>query len=192
MIDYVTFRIKDNIDALKTEDIIRVFEVPKITKIALSQKHIEGMFSYNFEIYKVINLRWCFNETYLKEEIENTLNDIIKELKSINSIDFEIQINDFIKEDFEIHKSTKKIEVFITNNNSYNEDLEIISLQGTLGKDKCHIHISASDNKGKVYGGHLKKAIINTTAEIVITNLDNYTFSREFDEQTGFKELIIK
>ncbi len=73
-----------------------------------------------------------------------------------------------------------------------NEDLEIISLQGTLGKDKCHIHISASDNKGNVYGGHLKKAIINTTAEIVITNLDNYTFSREFDEQTGFKELIIK
>ncbi len=57
----------------------------------------------------------------------------------------------------------------------------------------CHIHISASDVDLKTIGGHLKdNCLIDTTAEIVLAEFDEYVFSREFDENTGYKELTIK
>jgi len=72
------------------------------------------------------------------------------------------------------------------------QKLEIVSLTGTLSLDGCHIHISVSDEQLKTYGGHLKDGcLINTTAEIVIFELDSYIFSREMDEGTGYKELFI-
>ena len=75
---------------------------------------------------------------------------------------------------------------------TFDEEFEIVSLVGTLSPDGVHIHISLSDNEGNTIGGHLMKGcIIHTTAEIVIAETDEYSFSREFDEQTGFKELKI-
>lgn len=72
------------------------------------------------------------------------------------------------------------------------EKLEIVSITGTLSLDGCHIHISVSDEHLKVYGGHLKDGcLVNTTAEIVILELDSHTFTREMDQQTGYKELVI-
>jgi uncharacterized protein len=72
------------------------------------------------------------------------------------------------------------------------QKLEIVSLIGTLSLDRCHIHISVSDENLKVYGGHLKDGcLVNTTAEIVIFELDSYTFNREMDEETGYNELVI-
>ncbi|MBT3451450.1 DUF296 domain-containing protein, partial [archaeon] len=71
-------------------------------------------------------------------------------------------------------------------------NFEIVSLIGTLSQDGNHTHISVSDNLGHTIGGHLKKGcIIHTTAEIVIIELKKFNFSREFDHQTGFKELVI-
>lgn len=32
---------------------------------------------------------------------------------------------------------------------------------------------------------------MNTTAEIVLLELGNYTFKREIDNKTGYKELVI-
>ncbi len=76
---------------------------------------------------------------------------------------------------------------------SFDERFEIVSLVGTLSQDGNHIHISLSDKDGKTIGGHLKKGcLIYSTAEIVIGESDEFSFSREFDEQTGFKELIIE
>jgi predicted DNA-binding protein with PD1-like motif len=73
------------------------------------------------------------------------------------------------------------------------EKFEILSLQGTLSQDGCHLHISISDSEGSVIGGHLLDGcIIYTTAEIVIGEVDDLTFSREYDPQTGFDELKVE
>ena len=72
------------------------------------------------------------------------------------------------------------------------EPFEIVSMTGTVSKNGCHIHISISDCDGKTIGGHLVDGcIVNTTAEICITELKEYTFTREYDESTGYAELKI-
>ncbi|MDR0850568.1 MAG: DNA-binding protein [Christensenellaceae bacterium] len=73
------------------------------------------------------------------------------------------------------------------------EPLEIISLNGTVSKNGCHLHISVSDIALNIFGGHLKEGCtINTTAEVVIIELESFEFDRAFDKDTGFKELVIK
>jgi len=75
---------------------------------------------------------------------------------------------------------------------TYEEKFEILSLVGTLSNNGVHLHIALADKDGKTIGGHLKEGcIIYTTAEIVIGILEEYKFSREFDQDTGFKELVI-
>lgn len=70
---------------------------------------------------------------------------------------------------------------------------EIVSLMGTISKDGVHLHISLSDEEGATIGGHLLDGnIINTTCELIIMELSNYEFTREFDEKTGFNELVIR
>lgn len=72
------------------------------------------------------------------------------------------------------------------------KDYEIVSITGTISKDGLHIHISLSDEEGNTVGGHLSDGtIINTTCELVILELPNYTFTREFDSNTGYNELVI-
>lgn len=69
---------------------------------------------------------------------------------------------------------------------------EIVSITGTLSLDGVHIHISVSDSDGKVIGGHLvDDNIIYTTCEVVLGELEDYTFKRVEDETTGFKELEV-
>lgn len=71
--------------------------------------------------------------------------------------------------------------------------LEIVSITGTLSINGSHIHIAVSDEKLNTYGGHLKEGcLVNTTAEVVIFELEDYLFSREIDETTGYKELVVK
>lgn len=73
------------------------------------------------------------------------------------------------------------------------EHYEIVSITGTISKEDVHIHISVSDNKGNTIGGHLKDGtIIDTTCELVIYELTDYAFTREFDPETGYDELIIR
>ena len=70
---------------------------------------------------------------------------------------------------------------------------EIVSITGTLSEDGVHIHISVSDELGNTIGGHLKDGcIINTTAEIVLESFDNIKFIREYDDNTGYNELVIE
>lgn len=72
------------------------------------------------------------------------------------------------------------------------ESYEIVSITGTVSKEDVHIHISVSDNTGNTIGGHLKNGtIIDTTCELVIYELTDYIFTREFDEETGYDELAI-
>ena len=70
--------------------------------------------------------------------------------------------------------------------------LEIVSLTGTLSPDGVHLHLSASDKDGHTVGGHLLEGCqIYTTAEIVIVELQDLTFARQLDPQTGYRELIV-
>jgi predicted DNA-binding protein with PD1-like motif len=70
---------------------------------------------------------------------------------------------------------------------------EIVSLVGTLGQDGIHLHIAISDKDGKTIGGHLVAGcLIYTTAEIVIGDAQELTFSRKQDAETGYQELRIR
>ncbi|MCI5774146.1 MAG: DNA-binding protein [Erysipelotrichaceae bacterium] len=72
------------------------------------------------------------------------------------------------------------------------DDLEILQLNGTCSINGCHLHLCVSDDKGKVYGGHLLDGcIINTTCEIVILTIEDKIFTREYNQTTGYKELNI-
>lgn len=70
---------------------------------------------------------------------------------------------------------------------------EIVSLVGTLSGDQGHLHISLSDAQGHMIGGHVVGGLyVFTTAEIVIGECSDLTFTREYDDCTGFLELVIK
>ena len=73
------------------------------------------------------------------------------------------------------------------------KDYEIVSLVGTISLDGVHLHFSGSDIDGVTIGGHLTSGtIVNTTAEIVLMELDEFHLTREMDEHTGYKELVIR
>ena len=74
---------------------------------------------------------------------------------------------------------------------------EIVSLIGTLSKDGVHLHISLSGEDGHTMGGHLMEGtLINTTAEIILHELDEFEFAgpeeptiREEELEEPVKEL---
>lgn len=75
---------------------------------------------------------------------------------------------------------------------SLSEPLEIVSLMGTLSPEHLHIHISVAKRSGEVVGGHLlDNSVIDTTAELVMLSYPSYRFTREFDNNTGFTELVV-
>lgn len=74
-----------------------------------------------------------------------------------------------------------------------NQDLEILSLNGTVSEKRIHLHITVSDKELKTYGGHLEDGtVVNSTCELVILELDKYEFDKYFDDSTGYNELLIK
>ena len=73
------------------------------------------------------------------------------------------------------------------------EPMEIVSLMGTVSHKRCHLHVSFSKEDLSVVGGHLVTGcIINTTCELIIGELENCVYDMEFDEETGYDELIFK
>lgn len=69
---------------------------------------------------------------------------------------------------------------------------EIVSLTGTLSKSGMHIHGSMSDESYHVIGGHLVVGCpVQSTAEIVIVELEEHQLTRSIDDVSGFKELRI-
>jgi predicted DNA-binding protein with PD1-like motif len=75
---------------------------------------------------------------------------------------------------------------------TFEEKLEIVSLTGTISLEDSHIHISLSNKDGQVIGGHLKgEALVDTTAEIVLGELEDVKFTSEEDSVTGYKELKV-
>lgn len=72
------------------------------------------------------------------------------------------------------------------------ENREIVSLSGILTEDGIHVHMALSGLDGLVIGGHLMEGcLVHTTLEVVMMSLDD-DLRREFDPDTGYKELVIK
>ncbi len=70
---------------------------------------------------------------------------------------------------------------------------EIVSLDGTVSAQRCHLHISLSREDLSTIGGHLcPGCIINTTCELVIAELPGVRFGVEEDPETGYDELIFQ
>ena len=73
-----------------------------------------------------------------------------------------------------------------------NEPLEIVSLMGTLSVARTHLHIALAREDLTVLGGHLMEGcIVNTTAAVVLLELDGVRFGAERDGETGYDELAI-
>lgn len=72
--------------------------------------------------------------------------------------------------------------------NEFKGDFEIVSLTGTINtmNDEfySHIHFSAGNEKGEVFGGHLNKAVVSATCEMIINIIDG-NVDRIHDEEIG-------
>ncbi len=65
---------------------------------------------------------------------------------------------------------------------------EVTSLMGTVtemnGKPYLHLHIGLSDESGQVQGGHLKRAVVGATCEMVVRVIGGKV-GRKHDAATG-------
>ena len=72
--------------------------------------------------------------------------------------------------------------------NHFEGTYEIVSLTGTIttknGEFYAHLHMSAGDDKGLVVGGHLNRAVVSATCEMVVTVVPG-TVERVFNEDVG-------
>jgi len=72
--------------------------------------------------------------------------------------------------------------------NDYSLPVEITSLWGTVttqeGETYLHLHLSAADKENRVYGGHLNRAVVSATLEMVVDVMDGVV-ERELSPQVG-------
>ena len=72
--------------------------------------------------------------------------------------------------------------------NEFEGTFEIVSLSGTVdrmnGAFYAHLHMSAGNEKGEVFGGHLNRAVVSATCEMIVTLIDGEV-DRQFDEDVG-------
>lgn len=72
--------------------------------------------------------------------------------------------------------------------NDFEGNFEIVSLTGTVdrmnGAFYAHLHMSAGNEKGEVFGGHLNRAVVSATCEMIVSLIDG-GIDRRFDEEVG-------
>lgn len=72
--------------------------------------------------------------------------------------------------------------------NDFQGTYEIVSLLGSIttkdGAFYSHLHMCAADETGRAVGGHLNRAVISATCEMVVTALSG-TVEREFSDEIG-------
>lgn len=116
------------------------------------------------------------------EEILETIKEIaLKENIKLASIQALGAINHFVAGVFK----TSEKQYYA---NEFTGDFEIVSLTGTINtmddEFYCHVHLSAGNDKGEVFGGHLNKAIVSATCEMVIHVMDGKV-DRSYNEEIG-------
>ena len=76
--------------------------------------------------------------------------------------------------------------------NDFRGPYEIVSLTGTIdtkdGGFYTHLHMSAGDAQGRVFGGHLNRAVVSATCEMIVTCIDGQV-DRAFDPEIGLNLL---
>ena len=122
------------------------------------------------------------------EEIMSTLKKFcedekitLAEVKALGAIDdFNVGLFDVEKKEY--HK------------NRFQFPAEIVSLWGTVttkdGEFYSHIHMSAGDKEGHVFGGHLNSAIVSATCEMIVDDIsegssNGFVVERKFNEEVG-------
>lgn len=117
--------------------------------------------------------------------VEQVKNVALKENIKLASISALGAINEFTVGVFK----TKEKKYYA---NEFKGDFEIVSLTGTIntmnGDYYSHMHLSAGNAQGQVFGGHLNKAIVSATCEMVI-QIINGEVDRYFDEEVGLNLL---
>lgn len=72
--------------------------------------------------------------------------------------------------------------------NNFSGTYEIVSLAGTVntmnGEYYSHLHMSAGDQEGKVVGGHLSRAVVSATCEMLLNVIDGRV-DRQFSGEVG-------
>lgn len=72
--------------------------------------------------------------------------------------------------------------------NEYKGTYEITSLIGTIntmdGRFYTHLHMNAADKTGAAVGGHLNRAVVSATCEMIVTLIPG-TVDRAFSEEIG-------
>ena len=73
------------------------------------------------------------------------------------------------------------------------EHCEIVSLNGTVSRTRCHLHIALSKEDLSTIGGHLcTGCIINTTCELIIGQIPGVRYGVEQDAETGYDEIVFE
>lgn len=116
-----------------------------------------------------------------EEILEQLKNVSLKENIKLASVSGLGATNDFTVGVYDVSKK----EYFA---NSFKGNYEIVSLVGTINtmddEFYTHIHMSCGDDKGSTFGGHLNRAIISATCEIVI-DIINGRIDRIHDDKIG-------
>ena len=72
--------------------------------------------------------------------------------------------------------------------NEFKGNFEIVSLTGTINTMNnefySHLHMRVGDENGQVFGGHLNRAIVSATCEMIINIIDG-NVDRYYDEEIG-------
>jgi predicted DNA-binding protein with PD1-like motif len=88
--------------------------------------------------------------------------------------------------DFRI-KDYKKIEI--------KQQVEVLTLAGDItlfnNEIKVHAHVVLGKEDGTAHGGHLLKAIVHPTLEIILTELPSF-LERKMDKETGLPLIKIE
>lgn len=115
------------------------------------------------------------------EDLLNTITHVAEKANVSVGLFFLIGTLKQVKMGFYLEGKYKTIEMY--------RPLEIVSCMGNVSvKEKkilAHAHIAVSDDKGRVFGGHVMPGcIIAATGELVLIEAVNIELLRKFEEKT--------
>lgn len=69
---------------------------------------------------------------------------------------------------------------------------ELLTLSGSLSVNGAHLHASFANGEGRVVGGHMAYGNeVRTTVELLLLDTPDWALRREWDETTGYPELVV-